>query len=516
MSWLPLSKVVPDAEPGGPLLSNLNAINEFANKMHERRYNKVKADWANTTIPAEAASKLAYANFMAPQFVAKFMQNPVLMAQLSDAQKNTLRDLVTSAATNPINQGLNSNKARGNSLNQMPTQMRSSGISSQPSTNNFSGGIKNMLNSLFSVFKPRTMNQNQPMAQNQMAALAQNQERPQSAAPMNDEQSNAANESQTGAQDLNVQEEEKEKAYNDAVLALAQTPEGKAKIDSGLIPDRDSAINWNDAIKNGKTPPPIEYIGAQEEVDPETNKPMKLTVREGQKAPERELTWDEKAGRSAGIQAEGKEAGTIRAQSQKELDQEYTQALQLKTPLTNLREIIKNPIFQNARKLPGFKGTQTDLTSFLGTKAEKEIIGKFTANVQQLVANTVKGFGGRILASEIPLSESMKINKHEDTDVMLGKLPVLEEFNELTLQRAKVASELIEKYHINKGKALVQANELINGDAIREKIQKEFEALPKYNQHPVTEKTIQSTMKLRKMTRGQVIERLRKEGRYNG
>jgi len=110
----------------------------------------------------------------------------------------------------------------------------------------------------------------------------------------------------------------------------------------------------------------------------------------------------------------------------------------------------------------------------------------------------------------------MKINKHEDTDVMLGKLPVLEEFNELTLQRAKVASELIEKYHINKGKALVQANELINGDAIREKIQKEFEALPKYNQHPVTEKTIQSTMKLRKMTRGQVIERLRKEGRYNG
>ena len=145
----------------------------------------------------------------------------------------------------------------------------------------------------------------------------------------------------------------------------------------------------------------------------------------------------------------------------------------------------------------------------IGTKEEQKLIGQFQAAAQNVVASTVKGFGGRILASEIPLAESMKLNANDPIGVMLGKAPVIESFNEMTLQRSKIASQLMKKFHLDKGEALAQADQMVDGDAIRKKVENELES-------PITDDDINTTAREMGMTREQVIQRLKEEGRYNG
>ena len=72
---LPLPKVVADVGPGGPLVTAMGGINSLHNDMLLRKINAIKAQYAPVTAQAEAASKLAYANLMGPQFLAKILGN---------------------------------------------------------------------------------------------------------------------------------------------------------------------------------------------------------------------------------------------------------------------------------------------------------------------------------------------------------------------------------------------------------------------------------------------------------
>ena len=67
--------------PGGALPNIMDAHNTFAKNRADRRYSEAKAQYAPTTLEAEAASKLAYANLMGPQFLAKLLQNPGCISQ---------------------------------------------------------------------------------------------------------------------------------------------------------------------------------------------------------------------------------------------------------------------------------------------------------------------------------------------------------------------------------------------------------------------------------------------------
>jgi hypothetical protein len=91
---LPLPRVVADVGPGGPAVTSLRGMNALINDIYGNQIKKVQAEYAPTTVPAEAASKWAYANLMGPQFIAKLMGNPDVVAnspQLQNPQTiNTL------------------------------------------------------------------------------------------------------------------------------------------------------------------------------------------------------------------------------------------------------------------------------------------------------------------------------------------------------------------------------------------------------------------------------------------
>lgn len=95
---IPLPRVIPDVGPGGGIVTAMNGINSLANNMVNRRINEIKEFYAPLTTQAEAASKLAYANLINPQYIAKIMSNPHFMGNLSEEQKNMLNDLSYNAA----------------------------------------------------------------------------------------------------------------------------------------------------------------------------------------------------------------------------------------------------------------------------------------------------------------------------------------------------------------------------------------------------------------------------------
>jgi hypothetical protein len=75
---------------------------------------KIKKQYAPVTMQADAASKLAYANLMGPQFLAKLMGNPDLLANLPEDQKNQLLPFLVHSGSG---QGFN-NPAMPNAVQQ--------------------------------------------------------------------------------------------------------------------------------------------------------------------------------------------------------------------------------------------------------------------------------------------------------------------------------------------------------------------------------------------------------------
>jgi len=133
---LPLPRVVADVGPGGPLVTAMGGMNSLANDMILRQMNQIKKQYLPSTLSAEAASKLAYANLMGPQFMAKLLQNPGAVANMGDsAAKQAIQRVV----------GAGMGQGTGNALMQMPQMPAGIG---QPSTNTFSGWLQNSLKGL--------------------------------------------------------------------------------------------------------------------------------------------------------------------------------------------------------------------------------------------------------------------------------------------------------------------------------------------------------------------------------
>ena len=167
-------------EPGGPLLTVMNALNAAENQRHLTRYNKAKAEYAPTTMQAEAASKLAYANLMGPQFLSKILQNPGAIANMGDpAAREALQKVV--------NAGMGQSTGQ-NYLNQIPQH---TGVG-QPSSNNFSGYLKNALKGLLGQGQGQGQNQaGNPFGQNAQP-MPQQQQMPQQMPPQMPQQAGQA------------------------------------------------------------------------------------------------------------------------------------------------------------------------------------------------------------------------------------------------------------------------------------------------------------------------------------
>lgn len=77
---------LPEAPPGG-FFGGANAVNALNRSNLQNQILGVQAKYAPLTTKAEAASKLAYANLMGPQFLAKLLGHTDILANLTESQK---------------------------------------------------------------------------------------------------------------------------------------------------------------------------------------------------------------------------------------------------------------------------------------------------------------------------------------------------------------------------------------------------------------------------------------------
>lgn len=403
---LPLPRVVPDTGPGGGLVTALGGINALNNAYQGTRYNKVKADYAPSTLAAEAASKLAYANLMGPQFLAKLLQNPGAIANMGDpAARSALQKAVQAG----MGQGTGQNY-----LNQMPQPPQHTGVG-QPSSNNFSDKIKNAFMSLIGKQGNQGNQGNNPLAQ----VMPQMQQ--QQTNPMDMPQGNPA---------MNAMPSKRPK---DGVMLEGQ--------------------QWY----NSKGEP----VYAEEEQSPNGSQ-MELELTGGKP----DATWAEKTGRLKGEEKQGEKAGEYRAKAQQEIGDSQIGLSHSGAVLDRMTKIVKNPAFQQMRsKIPFFQDKQLNYLMKTGTPEEKKLIGDFLSTAESFIASTVQGFGGRPLVREFDLAQRQKISPNDPVHVAEGKLQAAISLHDIAEKKNDIISGLLEK-GVNLSDAVKRANKMVDVSAI--------------------------------------------------
>ncbi len=95
---MPLNIPLPNA-PAGSFQEGFKNANQISRQLLENQIKNIERQYAPVTVPAEAASKLAYANLMGPQFLSKLMNNPSALANLSQQQRENILNKVHDAGT---------------------------------------------------------------------------------------------------------------------------------------------------------------------------------------------------------------------------------------------------------------------------------------------------------------------------------------------------------------------------------------------------------------------------------
>lgn len=408
---LPLPKVVSDVGPGGGLVSAMGGMNALKQAMLESKMQEIKNQYEPQTLQANAASKLAYAQLLGPQFVAKLLGNEGAVANLGSDRAKQALNAVSNAGMGVTN---------GNAINQGPTY---NGVG-QPSTNAHSGWLMNHLKNFFGQ-KPPQQGQGNPL----------NNPIPQEKVMPNREATAPREE----GDDINHE-------LDEAMDEWSRSPEGQREFSKGSrakIPSEYDVIQWYRDQKR-------------------KNPPLKIDMRGGQHEP----TYAENTGAYKGTLEQGKEAGKYRAAAQKDIGNSQLALSNSGESLHRMAGLIKNPVFQDMRaKIPFFQDKQLGWLEKTGTPEQKKLIGDFITTGEQIIASGVQAFGGKPLVREFDLLQRQKINRNDPVHVAEGKLRASIALHDIAEQKNEIIDRLLDQ-GISEAKAVKQANKMIDVSAI--------------------------------------------------
>lgn len=405
---LPLPRVVPDVGPGGGLVTAMGGINKLSNENILRQINAIKKQYAPMTTQAEAASKLAYANLMGPQFLAKLLGNDSAIANMGSSQANQ-------ALQQAVNAGMGGGNA-SNVFQQMQQQSQGPGEKLGNSLSNF------FADKLKGVFG----GQGQPgTGQMQMPGQGEPQHQAPQQQPM-------------------------------------QMPNDAGQQSAPMAPPmgnrpKDGVILEGEQWYNAKGEPVYE-----EDVNTPDGS-MKLELTKG--IPPKK-TYAENTGEYKGTVKQLEKEGEYRADALKQIGESQLGLSHSGAVLDRMTGIIKNPVFGNMRnKIPGFQNKQLDYLKVMGTPEEKELIGDFLATGESFIASTVQGFSGKPLVREFDLAQRQKITPHDTVESAIGKLQSATALHDIAEQKNQIVSELLQKGY-NESDAVKQANKMVDVGAI--------------------------------------------------
>lgn len=413
---LPLPRVVADVGPGGPLVTAMGGMNSLANDMLLRKINAVKAKYAPLTTQAEAASKLAYANLMGPQFLAKLMGNEGALGNLSEDQKRNILSKVYGAGTG---------QGTGNSIfGQMQNENMGLG---EKTGNALSDFFANHLKSIFGGGQ-QPQQQTNPMASMPgMGAPAQN--------PFAPQQPSMPQQAQPGM-----------------AQGQPKRPIGGVTLEGEQWYDKDGNPVYEQEGGEGTT------------LEPELTK---------ERTAERQRTYAENTGAYKGTVKEGEDLGKHRAEAINDIGQQQMQLSQTGANLDRLIEDINDPKFMSLRNdIPFFQDTQLRALSKIGTPEQQEMIGNFIADAKSFAGSTVNSFKGATMKREFDYADQLKPTENDTVASARGKIIALKSLKEIAEQKNNIILDLMQDQHMNLGDAVKTANKMVDTKAIDKQVRK--------------------------------------------
>jgi hypothetical protein len=452
---LPLPKVVRDAVPGGAAFETYNALTKAA---LDRRKKELENKYYGLTATTNALSRIAYYNLMGPQFLAKLMGNPDVVATSPELQNpGTTKRLYEAGMGNgsqgagPINSLLNMNQDSEQSRGLIPTIFNM---------------IKNGLGS--------NKNNNGQQSQSGTNQLLQNPPNPRQMQPQQQQ-------------------------------PMGSNPGQQQNPDSGYSYDR----NGNNVVGN----PQQTVDNVNQNPNPaQTNKSVQTnnaaqTNNSTQNSVPSQNTYAERVALYKGIIKEGEVLGTERGKAISDIGKEQLALSNSGVILDRLTGIIQNPTFNSMRnKIPFFQDKQLSYLSKQGEQEEQDLIGDFISTAQAFKASTVNSFKGKALEKEFNLADKIKIDENDTMGVAQGKLRSLKTLKEIAESKNDLVLDLMSgSQHMNLGPAIREANKTFD----TKKVEKYVDSI--LNPQP-TEHDIQYMMKKRNLSRDEIVKQLKHKG----
>ena len=451
---LPLPKVVSDVGPGGPLVSSMGGINSLANDMILRKINQVKYKYAPITAQAEAASKLAYANLMGPQFLAKIMGNDSALANMSEDQKRSALDKIYQAGSG---QGTGAN---------IFSQMQAGAGASSPSSNSLSGWLTDKIKNVFGGQQATN-----PLLPQVMQGIA-HVESGGSKDPYNLVGIDIGNGDRAlgkyQVMSSNVPEWTKE--------ALGQSLTPQQFLASPEAQEKVAAYQMNKHLNEGKKPDDVGSIwltgktldkaGNVHDALGTTAQKYVTKMHEGMsEAPSG--TYAENTGAYKGTVKEGEKLGLHRAQAIHNIGEQQMALSASGANLDRMVDDINDPKFMALRKdVPFYQDTQLKILSKLGTPEQQEMIGNFIADAKSFAGATVNSFKGQTMQREFDYADQLKPTENDTVATIRGKLTALKALKEVAEKKNDVILDLMQNKHMNLGDAVREANKRVDIRAI--------------------------------------------------
>ena len=426
---LPLPKVIPDTMAGGGLVTSMRGMNALSNDMLDNQIKGVQAQYAPLTTQADAASKLAYANLMGPQFLAKLMGNQDILANIPDNQKGQILQKLQQAG---MGQGTGANvfSQGGGQLPFQPPQ----------NNNSLSGWLGDKLKNIFGGSD---------------GAPQQGQQPPQSQNALNYTQPPMPQQGGGQMTDTNaITGTDPNSEVGQAVTAWMKSPEALQKAQKDgmyTIPEESQLLQW--------------YRGQQGNQQGAASPPQSAPPASGQTP-----SFSENVGNYKGIVKEGEEAGTIRAKDIKDLNDTVFDADTKLATLNDVNNMISSPEIREIRQLPLAGRHEMGWYAKEGTPAQQQLVGRLYAQMGNIVKDSSRDFAGQFRKGEQQLLQGMKPNDSDTIDAMIGKAESLTTMTKLLRERAAMTSQIMSQYHVNKGQAEQAADKQLNSDKIRQDI----------------------------------------------
>lgn len=186
--------------------------------------------------------------------------------------------------------------------------------------------------------------------------------------------------------------------------------------------------------------------------------------------PHQQSSFSENVGNYQGTIKELEEAGKIRANDIKDLNNTVFNGETKQATLNDIGKILSSPEFEQIRQVPLAGRHELSYYSKFGTPEQQSMVGQYYTLTGNIIKDSARDFAGQFRRGEQQLLQSMKPSPSDTVDTARGKIESLSYMNKLLTERSRSTSQLMSKNHINKLEAQDIADKRIDGDKLRNEI----------------------------------------------